>query len=870
MKKFKHARYVSSHEPPITELSQPQRQQLEKQIFTKSLKRLQLKEAIQPSTMLPHTELDVALRHQDAPKQQQLMINQILADNQHLFPQDIPIAKTLGKKIGLMWPRGIANLHPAAPLLHSYSNVGCPVDCGENWTKAQIEAAIRRGPHVSAKHPIARKCLIAEAKEKEKGGYATIVKYGNIKHSLPPEMKISPIAMIPHKSRLFRCILDLSFVLNSRETSANSVNATTTKLAPQKSMAELGHVLSRIIHTMATSYKYQLPFMFCKVDIKDGFWRMVVSKAAAWNFCYIIPPSTENYDIDEIDIVVPHSLQMGWTDSPPFFCAATETTRDIIEWLIASPTPLPQHPLEHHMLTPPPTDIPMPTTPSHANQTPTTQPTDNPMPTPQPTDNPKPPNHLLSLVEVYMDDFLGCTNNLHPQHLQELTRAILHGIHTIFPPPDVSGHTGEDPISVKKLISEGWWALEKDILGWLLNGSTFTIHLPPQKSKKIIKLLKHTLKKASTPLQKFQELVGNLIHASYGIPMGKGLLSPAYQAMRNDPATIILSPYLKQCLKDWITLLHRISSRPTHVIELITKPPQFIGYVDACKFGAGGVWFSGTATITPTVWRVIFPPIIIARLINENNPKGTITNSDLEMAGLLLEWLVLENIAPRSLKYICAGMFSDNTPTVSWTTKLSSTNSTIGSYLVRALAIRMHVHHASALCTHEAGTDNIMADETSRSSRLASYTNTSSPFIDVFNKKFPLPQAQCWQEYHLPPRLLSLVTSCLLGNPLPMEQWTKLKNEGKNIGKTGPVTADPGATLPSSKTPTPCTATSSSQPSLLGSGRATTVKERMCKLVASQKRSAPSQRQQNWLGNKAQSTKHTKLTPSQWHGSWRV
>jgi hypothetical protein len=28
-------------------------------------------------------------------------------------------------------------------------------------------------------------------------------------------------------------------------------------------------------------------------------------------------------------LVVPTSLQMGWVESPPYFCAATETSRDI-------------------------------------------------------------------------------------------------------------------------------------------------------------------------------------------------------------------------------------------------------------------------------------------------------------------------------------------------------------------------------------------------------------------------------------------------------------------------------------------------------------------------------------------------------------
>ena len=352
--------------------------------------------------------------------------------------------------------------------------------------------------------------------------------------------------------------------------------------------------------------------------------------------------------------------------------------------------------------------------------------------------------------------------------------------------------------------------------------------------------------------------------------MGKSLLSPAFFAMRDEPLTITIEGFLKQCLRDWITLLHRISSRPTHVLELTYKEPTFVGYVDACKFGAGGVWFSGTSTLSPTVWRVVFPKSIIVNLVSQSNPHGTITNSDLEMAGLLMHWLVLECIAPHSLCHTTVGMFSDNTPTVAWTTKLCTSSSTIASYLLRALATRLHVKHANALTTHEAGVTNTMADVTSRSSRLKAYTNTTSPFLAIFSQQFPLtPQHQCWTEYHLPPKWHSLVMCCLHGKPLDLARWIALPSEGKNTGKTGQPTVDAGGSLPTSTKYPSSNAISSSRHSLLGSGLATTAAERASKLAASRKRSVPSPRPANWLDSKAQSTKHQRLTYSQWHGLWK-
>jgi hypothetical protein len=317
------------------ELTSLQRHKAEKEIINndmikKSIKHLKRQELQNCNiNKVPHQALDNAILTPSIITK--TFINNILRDNNNIFPQDLPIQHTIGKKrIGLMWPRGIANLHPASKLLHQYSIDGCPVDCGTNWTQQQIEAAIQRGPHISAKIPAAREALLSEAHEKVQGGYAKIVTYASIKHALPPQLKISPVAMIPHKSRLYRCILDLSFNIHYNNISTTNVNSTTTKLAPQKSMATLGTVLGRIINHLANNYNPNIPFVFCKADIKDGFWRMVVTATNAWNFCYTLPPTEATCPLDDIQIVVPHSLQMGWTESPPYFCSSTETARDII------------------------------------------------------------------------------------------------------------------------------------------------------------------------------------------------------------------------------------------------------------------------------------------------------------------------------------------------------------------------------------------------------------------------------------------------------------------------------------------------------------------------------------------------------------
>ncbi len=250
-----------------------------------------------------------------------------------------------------MNPSRYALKHAAAPLLKQYATSGCPVDAGWNWPLDQIMAALKRGPHQSAYADGAVDFLQEETREKVENHYARIVKWKDIKENLPPNLKISPVAMVPHKSKSFRCILDLTFKMKKQDgTFWESVNSQTTKLAPQETMTQLGTSIKRLVCTMANNFDMSAPFIFTKLDIKDGFWRLAVSDNDAWNFCYVLPSAVTDIALDDIELVVPNSLQMGWTESPPYFCAASETARDIIELILPQARSLPKHPLEDLMM----------------------------------------------------------------------------------------------------------------------------------------------------------------------------------------------------------------------------------------------------------------------------------------------------------------------------------------------------------------------------------------------------------------------------------------------------------------------------------------------------------------------------------------
>ena len=81
-----------------------------------------------------------------------------------------------------------------------------------------------------------------------------------------------------------------------------------------------------------------------KWDIQDGFWRLNGREGKEWNFCYVWPQAPGK----PRRLVVPNSLQMGWVESAPYFCAALETARDVaVEYIETAIGSLPQHKFAH-------------------------------------------------------------------------------------------------------------------------------------------------------------------------------------------------------------------------------------------------------------------------------------------------------------------------------------------------------------------------------------------------------------------------------------------------------------------------------------------------------------------------------------------
>jgi hypothetical protein len=74
---------------------------------------------------------------------------------------------------------------------------------GAPWSQSDIKEAIARGPHQSALTPKAIEHFTKEIREKNCIQQARVVEWDSIKDNPPTELKILPIAAIPHKSKAY-------------------------------------------------------------------------------------------------------------------------------------------------------------------------------------------------------------------------------------------------------------------------------------------------------------------------------------------------------------------------------------------------------------------------------------------------------------------------------------------------------------------------------------------------------------------------------------------------------------------------------------------------------------------------------------------
>jgi hypothetical protein len=155
--------------------------------------------------------------------------------------------------------------------------------------------------------------------------------------------------------------------------------------------------------------------------------------------------------------------------------------------------------------------------------------------------------------------------------------------------------------------------------------------------------------------------------------------------------------------------------------EIISQEPAVTGACDAAKADMGGVLFG--ATRAPILWRAT------------DNPTGSITNSDLELAGTITHHDVAAHLG--NIRHRTIGTLTDNTPALAWQRKGSTTTTGPAAYLLHCQALHQRHHRYQKVLAHIPGTDNTMADDYSCLWRLDDQALVLTHFDSTYPQDTP-------------------------------------------------------------------------------------------------------------------------------------
>ena len=604
-----------------------------------------------------------------------------------------------------------------------------------------------------------------------------------------PHLRVSPPGVVPQRERRPRWICDYSW---------SKVNDDTLLLAAAESM-QFGQALDRILREILLADPKHGPVKLAKFDISDGFYRIGLNVDDIPKLGVVFPTLPG----EEPLIAFPLVLPMGWKNSPPIFTTATETIADLANQRInSSSEPSPHHldALAESVIPPDPEvasslnrvksvlnslNLPAPAS------TPIPVDRDSSLPTSQPP---------ISMVDVFVDDFVGLAQTT--PHSRRVRRILLHAIDDVFRPLQPGDNPfRQEPVSVKKLRKgDCSWSTIKLVLGWVIDTTAMTIQLPQHRVDRLVEIL-HSIPphQKRTSVKKWHSILGELRSMSLALPGSRHMFSRLQNALsESDGNRISLKKGVHQALDDFKWLANDISSRATRIAELVPLLSSAEGHHDASGVGAGGVWFPG-ANIhpregyhpnIPVIWRYKWPQVIVDKLVTSNNRSGTITNSDLELAGGLIQLEALcQSFDIRERTVLSKG---DNLATTFWERKGSTTTDSAPAYLLRLFGIHQRYHRYVPRFDYISGPSNPIADAASRDFHLS--------FPQLYSQLQPFfPKNAGYQVWTPPQPFVSAIISALLRKQCSRESLLAEPKQPIRLGHSGSSTQIAWASTPFSK-----------------------------------------------------------------------
>ena len=385
--------------------------------------------------------------------------------------------------------------HPAAPILEELHQVGAPVMLATpEWSEGQRRSALERGPHKSAKEHIG--FLRQEFTDMIHKGQWTILPARLVDGTVG--FRLSPLGVVPQRERRPRTICDYTYF---------DLNDDTVPMAPQEAM-QFGRALQRILQTIYYANPRLGPVYLSKIDIADGFYRIWV-KAEDIPKLAVSFPSRPG---EEPLVAFPLTLPMGWRESPPWFCTATETVADLANEALRRVLDQLPHRLDELA---------------------ETQPQPDPLAAQAPEPDfaaPQTGEHYHKPVQywdVYVDDFIGLAQG-NRWRRRDIKRALLHTLDSVFRglSPTDNPHR-QEPASVKKLLKgDATWATRKVVLGWVIDTVRSTLELPAhrvERAQEILASIQPNQRRVA--ISTWHKVLGELRSMALAIPGGRGLFS---------------------------------------------------------------------------------------------------------------------------------------------------------------------------------------------------------------------------------------------------------------------------------------------------------------------------------------------------------
>ena len=232
---------------------------------------------------------------------------------------------------------------------------------------------------------------------------------------------------------------------------------------------QFGHALQQIFQYNADPHHG--PIYMMKVDIADGFYRVGLATKDVPSLGVCLPPEPDGKTLIALLLV----LLMVWVESPPQFCAVTETVADLANTALREKTQRLRTP---HRLdkvsesTVPGLDRPIS---GHVVIT----------------------HNLvveskgaLAYIDIFVDDFLGITQGNKAKQ-EEVKCTLLHSLDNVMRPllpTDLPKR--QDPASLKNMKQgDSTWATHKILLVWVIDSVRGTIHLPQHRVTRLTTML---------------------------------------------------------------------------------------------------------------------------------------------------------------------------------------------------------------------------------------------------------------------------------------------------------------------------------------------------------------------------------------------